>query len=163
MCECYSPEDSINNIIFIRDPFRGGNNILVMCECYSPDDSINNIIFIRDPFRGGNNILVMCECYSPDDSINNIIFIRDPFRGGNNILVMCECYSPDDSPHPTNRRYECNELMKRCKDQIPWLDKHETVIVNYSIYCFDIVARSYDSPGYSFLLDIVSGQWGHFE
>jgi len=55
-----------------------------------------------------------------DVYIKPVRIYKDPFRGGNNILVMCECFLPDGSPHPTNRRWECNTLMEQCKDQKPW-------------------------------------------
>lgn len=55
-----------------------------------------------------------------DVYIRPVSIFKDPFRGGDNILVMCECYAPDGSPHPTNRRDECNRLMEKCKDQKPW-------------------------------------------
>lgn len=55
-----------------------------------------------------------------DVYIRPVSIFRDPFRKGENILVMCECYSPDDTPHPTNKRDECNRVMERCADQKPW-------------------------------------------
>jgi len=55
-----------------------------------------------------------------DVYIRPVAIFRDPFRRGDNILVMCECYSPDDTPHPTNKRDECNKLMDQCAHLHPW-------------------------------------------
>jgi glutamine synthetase len=43
-----------------------------------------------------------------------------PFRGGDNILVMCDMYTPGGEPIPTNHRYQCQKVMEKAKDLVPW-------------------------------------------
>ncbi|KAH9282667.1 Glutamine synthetase [Echinococcus granulosus] len=45
---------------------------------------------------------------------------RDPFTRGNNKLVLCETYTYDQKPHSSNKRRECDEVMKRAAAEKPW-------------------------------------------
>lgn len=55
-----------------------------------------------------------------DVHIKPVALFRDPFLGGPNKLVMCETYKHDHTPHESNKRYSCNEVMDRCKELRPW-------------------------------------------
>lgn len=55
------------------------------------------------------------DCY-----IKPVRLYRDPFRGDPNKLVLCDVYDCDMNPHPTNRRYACNEAMEKVKASVPW-------------------------------------------
>ena len=43
----------------------------------------------------------------------------DPIRGGKNILVLCETINYDNTPHPSNTRHTCSQVMDKIKDEEP--------------------------------------------
>ncbi|PXF44843.1 Glutamine synthetase, chloroplastic [Gracilariopsis chorda] len=63
-------------------------------------------------------------CQAPGDDSEVILkpraIYKDPFRGGDHILVMCDTYTPDGTPIETNTRADCDTIMSKAKDSVPW-------------------------------------------
>ena len=59
---------------------------------------------------------------SSDCLLKPIFSTSDPLRGGgDHYLVLCEVLNADGSPHPTNKRVHLSELMKKAKQQMPYI------------------------------------------
>lgn len=59
------------------------------------------------------------EGHDSDVILRPVAIFKDPFRRGDNILVLCETLNNDMSPHATNTRFNCNEVMEKCKSHNP--------------------------------------------
>ncbi|KAJ6217080.1 hypothetical protein RDWZM_008237 [Blomia tropicalis] len=57
--------------------------------------------------------------HNSDVYLKPVRIYPDPIRGGNNILVLCETINYDQTPHPTNTRFTCAEVMNKIQDQEP--------------------------------------------
>ncbi|CAO3583131.1 unnamed protein product [Absidia cylindrospora] len=60
------------------------------------------------------------EGHNSDVLIQPVALYSDPFRGGDNKLALCDTYNPDGTPHKTNYRYACKQIMDAHADSIPW-------------------------------------------
>jgi len=83
-----------------------------------------------------------------DVYIKPVRIFKDPFRGGNNILVLCECLCPDLTPHPTNKRAECNKIMEQCKDQKPWfgIEQEYTMFDEHGVHPLNWPPNGFPKP-----------------
>ncbi|KAM7533167.1 hypothetical protein Aperf_G00000122128 [Anoplocephala perfoliata] len=68
----------------------------------------------------------LADCSTPQAESNSDSYLypaaifRDPFTRGNNKIVLCEIYTYDRKPHVSNKRRECDEIMKRAAAEHPW-------------------------------------------
>ncbi|ORX54097.1 hypothetical protein DM01DRAFT_1335954 [Hesseltinella vesiculosa] len=60
------------------------------------------------------------EGHDSDVLIQPVALYSDPFRGGDNKIVLCATYNPDGTPHKTNYRHACKQVMDTHADQKPW-------------------------------------------
>ncbi len=86
-----------------------------------------------------------------DDSevlLKPVAIFKDPFRKKNHILVLCDCYKPDMSPIVTNTRYDCNRVMKLCKDEEPWfgIEQEYTLFENDKVTPYGWSKNGYPGP-----------------
>lgn len=49
-----------------------------------------------------------------------VALFRDPFLKGRNKLVLCQVLQHDGTPHETNNRHSCAEVMTKAASQAPW-------------------------------------------
>ena len=77
----------------------------------------------KDPFRGGNNILVSSvileRCFMHVDWNANIMKLIQLFCF---TKVICDAYTPQGEPIPTNKRHKAAEIFSNPKveAEIPW-------------------------------------------
>lgn len=77
----------------------------------------------RDPFRGGNNILV-CFIIEFDSISNIFFFCNHTLMYWDFVCVkvICDTYTPAGEPIPTNKRAKAAEIFnnKKVNEEIPW-------------------------------------------
>lgn len=81
----------------------------------------------KDPFRGGNNILVSNISFNTlqtSRKIHHVSFIKYPSASMTCILVkvICDSYTPSGEPIPTNKRHRAAQIFSDQKviDEVPW-------------------------------------------
>ena len=58
--------------------------------------------------------------HNSDVFIRPCAIFRDPFLGGKNKLVIADTFKHDKTPHETNKRYKCEDAMKKSANAEPW-------------------------------------------
>lgn len=58
-----------------------------------------------------------------------VALFRDPFLKGRNKLVLCQVFQHDGTPHETNTRHPCAEVMAKAADQAPWFGIEQEYVI----------------------------------
>lgn len=85
-----------------KDPFRGGNNILV---------SVNIIQVTNDLYR---YCCILCYERKMEYKTDLVLFHM--------LKVICDAYTPQGEPIPTNKRHKAAEIFSNSKvvAEVPW-------------------------------------------
>lgn len=58
-----------------------------------------------------------------------VALFRDPFLKGRNKLVLCQVFQHDGTPHETNTRHPCAEVMAKAAGQAPWFGIEQEYVI----------------------------------